>query len=145
MFTASTATYSRDLDLELSYYARVVKTGDPMWSAKKRLQVSGLWSLQQPTTVDAVEHKAGQTHQCHSRVITLCRAGLPVSPQALEAGNDWFCSQVRIYTTKFHCASPFWELNSLPPFVGLQPSKFGSCSSQQSGQDALSRRYCIQQ
>jgi len=41
VFTASTATYSKDSDLELSYYARVVKTGDPMWSAKKRLQVSG--------------------------------------------------------------------------------------------------------
>ena len=115
-------------------------------------KVTGTWSLIAAAVLEwpqlrmrrnAKQDKPINAIRLHA--VTPCRAGLPVSPQALEAGNDWFCSQVRTYTTQFHGAPPFWELNTVPPSAGLQSSKFGSCSSHQSGQDAFSWRHCIQQ
>ena len=70
-------------------------------------------------------------------------AGLPVSPQALEAGNDWFCSQVTAPHQPPQQTFLSQRVDKVP-CAGLQQGQSGSGSAHQSGQDAISRRHSLQ-
>lgn len=88
-------------------------------------------------------------------------AGLPVSPEALEAGNDWFCSQVthheRVFWHSSFCSHRRRDCSEALMFqqqmvtallilercAGLQQGQPGPGSSYKPGQNAFPWKHSL--